>query len=59
MNKDGKVSVFEQNFEKNLINKNSILNKYIEKNVELYVTLGESSKRVTGKLLGYNDGYII
>lgn len=27
--------------------------------MELFVTLGETSKRVTGKLLGYNDGYII
>lgn len=27
--------------------------------MELYVQLGESSKRVVGKLLAYNDGYIV
>lgn len=55
----GLLRVFEQNFEKNLINKQSILQKYIEKDVELFVTLADQSKRVTGKLLGFNDGYII
>lgn len=53
------IRVFEQNFQRNLINTNSILQKYIEKQVELYVTLGNTSKRATGKLLGYSDGYIL
>lgn len=55
----GLLRVYEQNFEKNLITKDAILKKYIEKDVELYVKLGNQSKRVTGKLLGYGDGYII
>jgi hypothetical protein len=42
-----------------LINTDAILKKYIEKDVELFVTLGDTSKRVSGKLLGFNSGYII
>lgn len=53
------VRVYEQNFERNLINTNGILQKYIEKDVDLYVELGTTTRKVTGKLLGYNSGYII
>ena len=53
------VRVFEQNFERNLINTNGILQKYIQKDVDLYVELGTTTRKVTGKLLGYNSGYII
>lgn len=35
------IRVFEQNFENNLINQNSLLNKYIEKNVEIVADFGE------------------
>jgi hypothetical protein len=35
------------------------LKKYIEKDVALNVELGTTSRRVTGKLLGYNSGYIL
>lgn len=42
-----------------MINTDAILKKYIEKDVELFVTLGDTSKRVSGKLLGFNSGYII
>ena len=51
--------MFEQNFESNLINTNSILKKYIEKDIEIYATFGDTSKRVKGKLLGYDNGYIL
>jgi hypothetical protein len=33
--------------------------KNIKKNIDLYVELGTTSRRVSGKLLGYNSGYII
>lgn len=35
------------------------MKKYIEKDIDVYVELGTTSRRVTGKLLGYNSGYII
>jgi len=35
------------------------LKKYIDKEIELFVTLGSNSRRVSGKLLGYDDGYIL
>ena len=54
-----KIRVYEQNFEKNLVNKNEILKKYINKELELYIEMGETAKRVKGTLLGYDDGYII
>lgn len=53
------VRVYEQNFERNLINTNGILQKYIEKEIDIYIQLGDISRRVKGKLLGYNSGYII
>lgn len=53
------VRVYEQNFERNIINTDGILKKYIEKDIDVYVELGTTSRRVSGKLLGYNSGYII
>ena len=53
------IKVFEQNYEANLINKNAILKKYIEKEVTIFVKLGDRSIRVTGILLGYQNGYIV
>ena len=35
------------------------MKKYIEKEVNLWVKLGERSIRVSGILLGYNSGYIV
>ena len=42
-----------------MINVPELLQKYIEKEVELWVTLGEESKIVKGKLLGFRDGVIL
>lgn len=53
------IRVYEQNYERNLVNTQGILSRYLEKNVDLFVELGSSSRRVSGKLLGYNSGYII
>lgn len=53
------IKVYEQNYEANLINTNSILQKYIDKNVEIYAKFGDQAKRVNGTLLGYNNGYIL
>ena len=53
------IRVFEQNYEGNLVNTYSILEKYINKEVEVYAKLGENSFKVNGILLGYNSGYIL
>lgn len=59
MNDPTSVRVFEQNFEQNLVNTDGILQKYLEKDIDLYVELGTTTRRVSGKLLGYNSGYIV
>lgn len=53
------VRVYEQNFEQNLVNTDGILKKYIEKDIDVYVELGTATRKVSGKLLGYNSGYIL
>ena len=59
VNKPEEIRVFEQNFERNLVNTNAILEKYIEKRITVYVELGEQTRKVSGKLLGYSSGYIL
>ena len=59
LNNTSSINVFEQNFEANLIDSQSILQKYINKNIEIYAKVGSSVSRVRGTLLGYNRGYIL
>lgn len=59
LNNTESIKVFEQNFEANLINTEAILQKYIDKDIEITAKVGEKSTRVTGTLLGYNSGYIL
>jgi len=40
LNNTNSISVFEQNYEANLVDSFSILKKYVDKNVEIYVKLG-------------------
>ena len=53
------ISVYEQNFEKNLVNTNGILDKYINEQVTIFVDMVDTTKRVTGKLLGFKEGVIL
>ena len=53
------MTVFEQNYEANLVNTRAILEKYIDKNITIRARYGNNSVKKTGVLLGYNDGYII
>ncbi len=56
----GEIRVFEQNFEKNLINTQALLDRFIEKDIEVYVRLGDESKKAKGKYLGNRGGgYIL
>ena len=53
------VKVFEQNFQGNLVNPRAILEKYIDKQITLWIKFGSGSIKVVGKLLGYNKGYVL
>lgn len=53
------IRVFEQNFERNLVNTKSILEKYIEQEITIFAEFGDNFRRRTGKLLGYDSGYIM
>ena len=53
------IKVFEQNYEANLINTKAILQKYIDKEIEIYAKVGDESIKVKGTLLGYNSEYIL
>ena len=53
------IKVYEQNFEKNLIDQHSILQKYIEKRIDVYAKFGDSVKRLSGILLSQNSGFIL
>lgn len=55
----GGIRVFEQNYEGNLVNKDAILDKYLNKEVEIYTKLGETSYKLNGTLLGFRNGYIL
>lgn len=59
LNDTENIRVFEQNYEANLVNTNSILERYINKNIEIYTKLGENSYKLNGTLLGYSSGYIL
>ena len=53
------IKVFEQNYENNLISSDSILKRYINKNILVYTRLGEKSYKYNGTLLGYSSGYVL
>jgi hypothetical protein len=53
------VKVFEQNYQGNLIDTDSILEKYIDREIALWIKLGSASIKVIGILLGYNDEFIL
>ena len=53
------IRVYEQNFEKNLVNEQAIMQKYINKEVTVVANFGEETRRVTGTLLSANGRYIL
>lgn len=53
------IKVLQQNFEANLINTYSILQKYINKSIQVIARVGSIFVEVNGILLGYNSGYIL
>lgn len=53
-NKSNQISIMEQNFENNLVDKIGVLKKYLKKEITVYAKLADSKiVRVTGKLMSY------
>ena len=55
----GSVRVYEQNFERNLVDESALMKKYINKKVEVIANFGNDVRRVSGTLLSSNGKYII
>lgn len=53
------IRVYEQNFEKNLVDTSSILQKYIEKKIEIVAEFGDQPRRLSGILLSQAGNYIL
>lgn len=53
------IRVYEQNFEKNLIDQRSILKKYLEKRIDVVAELGDQVRRLSGILLSQDSGFIL
>lgn len=53
------IRVYEQNYENNLADKYSLLKKYLEQNISVDITQGQQSRNVVGKLLAYQNSFIL
>lgn len=53
------IRVYEQNYQANLVNTDALLKKYINKQLEIIAVFKDGNKKINGKLLGYNSGYIM
>ena len=56
---NGNVEVLEQNYLYDLVNKETILQKYIDKQVTAYQIYGNNKELVEGTLLSYSGGQVI
>lgn len=59
LNNTEDIKVYEQNYQANLVNKRALLQIYINKKLDIYAKIGNTSQKVTGTLLGYTSGYIL
>lgn len=48
------IQIYENIFERNLNNSNELLQRYINKNIIIYLGPNSNNTKVAGKLLGYN-----
>lgn len=58
-NQTGSITILEQNYENNLASKYSILKNYLGKQISVDVSQGNSVRNVLGKLLSYQNGFIL
>lgn len=53
------IRVFEQNFERNLIDSYSLLERFLNKKVIVYAKFGSNINRLEGTLFSHLNGYIL
>lgn len=56
---DPETQVVEQSYEYDLVSTKKMLEKYIDKEITINATEGDSSNSYTGKLLSYTDGVLL
>ncbi|MFH1721366.1 MAG: DUF4139 domain-containing protein [Candidatus Altiarchaeota archaeon] len=56
---EGGIRVLEQNYEYDLVSKEKILEKYIDKNITGYQIYGDRKELVEGTLLSYSGGQVV
>ncbi len=56
---DGNIEVLEQNFQYDLVNKETILDKYIGKDITAYQIYGDNKELIEGTLLSYSGDQLI
>ena len=56
---DSVIEVVEQNYQYDLVNRDKILKKYIDKDIEAYPTYGDKKELIEGTLLSYRGDQLI
>jgi hypothetical protein len=56
---NGNIAVQEQNFRYDIVSKEKILEKYIDKEITAYQVVGDQKQMVSGTLLSYSSGQVI
>lgn len=56
---NGNIEVIEQNYQYDLVNKDKILKKYLDKEITAYQTYGDKKELIEGTLLSYNGNQLI
>ena len=56
---DSVIEVVEQNYQYDLVNRNKILKKYIDKDIVAYLTYGDKKEMIEGTLLSYSGDQLI
>jgi len=56
---DSVIEVVEQNYQYDLVNKEKILTKYINKDIVAYLTYGDKKEMIEGTLLSYSGDQLI
>jgi hypothetical protein len=56
---NGNIEVLEQNFQYDLVNRDKILQKYIDKEITAYQIIGDSKETIKGTLLSFSGNQLI
>jgi hypothetical protein len=56
---DSAITVLEQNYQYDLVSRDKIMGKYIDKNIVAYLTYGDKKETIEGTLLSYEGDQLI